>query len=215
MVSLGQILRSEVLGKNFGNLGRKKGVYLSYDKVAGWTIRQFGLIQRFFRWLGFYSSTHLKHIKNELVRTGNVPSVLWHKVCGTGSILNTCCSSFSVCQVGGEDIAIRKAEATVPVESPVYDESNYVQSVNLLQSAYTRALESARAQGIGLLGLLPIGTGYPSPDAELIAICTIRQYMKSNPLAFDDVKLIVSTPEDYRKATLVFSKVDSLLNKKS
>jgi len=57
----------EILGTQFERLGKKERIYLSYDKVAGWSVIQFkgvfGFIQEIFRrYFGFYVSTHWKNV---------------------------------------------------------------------------------------------------------------------------------------------------------
>ena len=41
----------------------KSHIYLGYDPQKGWSIQRLGFLQRIFRCLGFYASTHSKNLR--------------------------------------------------------------------------------------------------------------------------------------------------------
>lgn len=86
MITLQQALSSNqnVLGAGFENLGRKGHIYLSFDQTSGWSVKSYngclGIFQRFLRWLGLYSDTHLKNIVRQIGKEANVPAPLLAKI---------------------------------------------------------------------------------------------------------------------------------------
>ncbi len=62
------------------HLGRSSGIYLSFQEGKGWSLIRLNCIQRIFRWLGAYSSTHLKTIARQLVKEPAVPAALAAKI---------------------------------------------------------------------------------------------------------------------------------------
>lgn len=82
-VSLQQALTNHQLA-DFDKIGTKHWVYLKYDQTNGWDVVKFkglcGFFQQFFRWLGFYSSTHLTTIAHQIEREADVPPALLAKV---------------------------------------------------------------------------------------------------------------------------------------
>lgn len=71
------------------HVGHKSGVYLSFREGKGWSLMRLNCIQRIFRWLGAYSSTHLKTVAVQLRKEPAVPADLavkinaaWEKKCG-------------------------------------------------------------------------------------------------------------------------------------
>ncbi|MBX7066162.1 MAG: macro domain-containing protein [Parachlamydiales bacterium] len=82
-VSLQQALTNHAIA-DFDKIGKKHWVYLSYTESHGWDVVKFeglcGFFQQFFRWLGFYSSTHLKTIAQRIGTEANVPPALLAKV---------------------------------------------------------------------------------------------------------------------------------------
>lgn len=82
-VSLHQALTNHQVA-DFETIGTKHWVYLKYDQTNGWDVVKFrglcGVFQQFFRWLGFYSSTHLTTIAHQIEREADVPPALLAKV---------------------------------------------------------------------------------------------------------------------------------------
>lgn len=61
-------------------VGHKSGVYLSFQEGKGWSLVRLNCIQRIFRWLGAYSSTHLKAVAGQLRKEAVVPAALAAKL---------------------------------------------------------------------------------------------------------------------------------------
>ena len=73
-----------LLGRRFENLGKKTGVLLSFDGIKGWRIEKFEGICGFFKWIlryfGFYESTHLSTVTNQIFREKDISWRLFNKI---------------------------------------------------------------------------------------------------------------------------------------
>ncbi len=85
-ITLQQALTShrDLLGPEYGQLGKSHKIYLSYDQNKGWSVTRFtgclGWVQQILRWLGLYSATHLATVARQLQKEANVPPALQAKI---------------------------------------------------------------------------------------------------------------------------------------
>ncbi len=71
----------------------------------------------------------------------------------------------------------------------------------LLASCYLNSLKLARANGLKTIAFPCISTGvygYPQKDAAKIAVGTVKDYLKENPDAFEEIIFVTFRDSDYR-----------------
>lgn len=61
-------------------LGQSSGIYLSFEAGKGWSLIRLNCIERIFRWLGAYRSTHLKIVAAQIRKEADVPAALAAKI---------------------------------------------------------------------------------------------------------------------------------------
>jgi O-acetyl-ADP-ribose deacetylase (regulator of RNase III) len=95
---------------------------------------------------------------------------------------------------------IRQAKHIIHTVGPVYG-MNGGRDAELLAACYTNSLSVAASLGCRSIAFPSISTGaygYPIEEASRIALTAIRDYMATNPAAFDLIEVVTFSERDER-----------------
>lgn len=83
----------------------------------------------------------------------------------------------------------------------------------LLAKAYRSCLSLAMQQGIKTIAFPSISTGaygYPVGEAAVVALRTVRDFLRENPGKFEEVRFVLFSPEDFTEYRHAWDKVSGV-----
>lgn len=106
------------------------------------------------------------------------------------------CKTLGGCKIGeakitkGYDLP---AKFNIHTVGPFYGDENG-REAELLKACYVNSLKSAKEKGLKTIAFPAISTGvfrYPKDEAAKIAISSVKEYIKNNPMAFDEIIFVL------------------------
>ena len=101
------------------------------------------------------------------------------------------------------------AEHVIHTVGPVYKDGYHGENT-ALEHAYVRSLELARDEELRTIAFPSISTGafgFPTDEAALIALNTFVRFIRENPDAFDEIRMVLFSEDDFDSYTDAFDEV--------
>jgi O-acetyl-ADP-ribose deacetylase (regulator of RNase III) len=101
------------------------------------------------------------------------------------------------------------ADHVIHTVGPRYTDGNHGENV-ALENAYLNSLEQAKSEGLRTIAFPSISTGayrFPIEEAALIALNTIVRFVRENPDALDEVRMVLFGADDYATYEARFAEV--------